>query len=540
MRRVDFDPLDEQDRKDAALAENEVGVLPKVIGTNIRAQHPAILQFLTQPANIVWFKSMSGHRALGLEEWFNRVARVPDWHEPFMQAFDAAAEHGIGWMRVAAEPATPLGFAPRYVPNVLFAFPKGCKDIQRAAMVGYGVDLSIPDLRLLAQSQGFVPEWESILQISPQTELQEYKQIWHMYYRASDLSVWCFWFDGKKMLSKPKQFQFYVNADGTTAPCPDYPFFALKYNITSEEDFDMFQGRADLDGPQQIAVQALQTAGVNGAILASRFFPTMDKKEDMDFVQSVVLEPYKLSNKLITTNQLTYPPMHVFEAARAIRMENTQDAGHMDLSVTSQGYRKSAKEVQLASNISSGQDALLTAPLSSTIVAVYTAIFLGVQQHYSSGFKKVAQLAAIEPLAAQELLNDSYVLCAAGAEEYLKREALLAAIEQSFGLVASNPVISQLLQEEYLTIRFPHLAGKLKAALDNQPIISALIETVRASADSIPEHRNELLDFADQASARLLGVAPSSSDRTSPPTNAPTDGEPPTPSGGSNLRPGNA
>ncbi len=526
--------MNKVDREEAALADNEIGVLPQVVAANIKAQHPEMLQFLTEPANVVWLTTQYGDRALPLEQWFNKMVRTANWEVPFLCAADAAAEHGVGWLYVEHTKEHQSGFKVKFVQNRHFALPKGCEDIQRAAMLGYAVKLSVADLRTHAQALGFRAEWENEFDLTPQTELHEYRTAWHMYYRDQSNTVMCFWFSGKKVMTEPKPLQFFISADGATVPYTQYPFVPCQYETTSELEYDKMQGRSALDAPEQIAIQALQTAGVNGALNAARSIPFSEDKTNLDFEQKLTLKPGVLANKRIEFMQPNFPPMHVFNASAMLRNQNAQSAGHTDIAMAGQSYRKSAKEIQLAANISQGQSMLLTSSLSRAVVEVYTMVFEGIKQHYSSGWRNMTLLNALEPEVAKALPH-TYILSAAGREEYLKREALLASIEQSFGLISANPVLAQLLQEEYLTVRFPHLATKVTQALNNTPIIEALIETIRALADGNPDRRNELLSFADQASSRLLGVASSSADRTSAPTDAPTSGEAPPPSGGSEL-----
>lgn len=341
---------------------NETFIGRRIIAENMQRELPTFIQYLQQSYRHV---NASGpgvpiHVLNAIEAEYTRGHRTNNWLTPELQAINALALHGRGFMMVVPDPDNRvLQTRVEYVPTEDVIYPINLRDFQAAPMIAVRYRVPLTTFEEWAREKKWKQNVVDAVKKQEAHDRAVTKQVpvFLVMVRFQGV-VHHFWYvssPGEEILSTAIEPLFVgkMRKDGQPVPASVYPVFPHYYQITENPVLVERKGRARLDMHDQEAATMGWTAFINGNLRASEIYMAVDQAaltENPEIAQtSEIIKPGVVSKQKLIFYSPKAPEAGALVALQALRTENASGAGQVDFAAQNrQDSRKTATELQAA------------------------------------------------------------------------------------------------------------------------------------------------------------------------------------------------
>lgn len=491
VRRAHVDT--EQLKLQKRLDENDVMVSLRVIDQNIRAEVPPFIAFLKQSDRLAVFRDSLGAEINleKLEVEFSRVCKYPMWEFDFFRWIDGAILHGRNFMEVVYDTTKPGHVRFEHVGTENLIFDKKAKRLEDCKRVLRKYCLTSVTLADAVKKFGFVESAVTKLRKTKETgsdnDPESYYDVYRVYVKMDGV-VHTFWYskDVDEPLTIPQplyngvkkqQVEIIPSADSMGieekvfyVPAEEsfYPFVALFYYITEQEDLVEHQGRGELDYAKQDASTSIWSSFLTALgdaqhVMASPKNPVSGAAPKQT---DAVINNNRIWTEPMDFFHKPYPDPIILEALKHMDRKNAEDIQQLGWQAMMNKDRKTAREVQAIEGqqnlVNSVQITLFSAALSELYVKAWRIIQSCAQQNLIP-FCQISDSAGNDT----QLVKGNYIIIASGEADVVKRGEKIAAMQQDWPVMQGTPV-KDIFLREYLRIRYPQDYQKFWQAIDQQ------------------------------------------------------------------------
>lgn len=464
-----------------------------LIDTNIRAEQPSLVQYLTQSRRSIIFASPNNTPIDGIEKLeanFTTVARTLGWEIPFIRCFDGAQAHGWDSVEVVFDAEEPGGFRFEHVGHGSLVFNTESEDIEAQEVVLRKINLTSKQLREYVEKFGFSSEAvEELIDKSGKSEHEQ--DCPHTVYKGwykKDGVVYNFWYkqDLREYLMEPRILflgrrnvttQPVIQTDEIGEPLIDpaydqpmmdypellenkYPVIVYRYIESSDPRITETRGRVKLDEAAQEAAGAIQTGLVNGILRASNVYaapaihPTNQAPNDAPKITKTVLANGSVYDQPLTFFGPKYPDQSVMAALEAIVRQNKAENARVDMAAMSRkDSNKTATEIASANEKSNEL---------STVQVILVSIFI--RNCYSRAWSIYQNLVLQQKIQITDqslaaLFPAKYIIKSSGDVDVIQRQEHITKMMQSWPVISSTPMAAAFL-EDIIRYQFPEDAER--------------------------------------------------------------------------------
>lgn len=510
---IDVDAM----RANGALLPHQIVIGQRIIDINISRELPDYVAHLTQARRYAIFEPIDKTVQVdtnALEMEFRRVMTYDGYIIPYIMFADSTKLHGWGIVDVCYDPAKPGAVSVEFVSAGNLFFDPRVRDIQQAPLIARRYEITSVDLAAFAKEYAFDPAVTAQLRekLENQEKLadgqpQECNYIYRTFYKVDGI-VYAGWYskDLQQFLRLAEPFYNGVDKQIETPPEIDpanptmpmapivqwvpaeeteYPFVLSLNRITEDEPIVASVGRASMDYYTQEAATALWTAFVNGCVEASNvmWYP---KEPNMDAPAAPKQIDFEIRHGAIFNQPMEafappFPSSQLPGALDMLRTQNAEDTNQVAFAVNNRkDTRKTATEIEAATTQDSQMTSVSTTIWATTLGKIANAAWRIVQSQALQdkiAFVLKAPAEQIDPATQQpvvapptndvELIGREYKVIPAGTVDFAERVEQINSMQSDFPIIkgtAAEPVF----MEEYLRLKYPAIADKLIAPLQQQ------------------------------------------------------------------------
>lgn len=515
------------------LLEDEIYIPKRLIDRRIKEEVPIQVNFITSSDRLLVLKCLNdeSYNPENLERAFATYMRYPGWIIPWIRAFDATALHGGCALEVAFDPSKPFYCRLDYIRRDDLMFPKDATSIQGCEHIVRRYFFRPFELETFPDEYNFdKSEVKKLLTSYTGSKRADKIPIYRVFTKVNGI-VYVWWHSGtcNGFLKPPEplklgiydKFEAYAFSkslsDGDiNAKIPDqlpisnYPIFWLSYELIEDNELLASRGRVHRDLADQEAISALWTAIINGAIKASRIYPSFinDPSSPAGVSENTPLKGNTIYNREIKIQRVDYPAAELLTVAQQASVDATAMTGRVDFAAFNRrDSRKTAREISAALQQQEVLSSGVLASQSSTILDIYLLCWqIGISQVLLGNIKF--------PVSSEEIINHEFRFAFSGDTDVIQRSTRMNVIMQTFGILQNTPVGPEILV--YLVENFfPEKASQWVPIIrsgDPTKLVAAAADLLKTTVPLAPEEkRNELLQFINTLQSYVqqrTGISP--------------------------------
>jgi len=478
--------------------EDETYIAVRLVDTNIKAELPPFVSYVTQSRRSLIFESPVGAPIPGIEKLehvFTVAARYEGWEKPFIKTADGAISLGWDWVEVELDITKPGHFSVSHVGHSRLLFDQEAENIQDQELVIRLVEYS--KINLMDDMRLYQFDPKQVKKILDDTSENQQKikdilyKVYKVYFKKGGF-VYLGWYGGEKTddwLKVPEPF-WLGRCDTTLPPSvktgkinpangqeilnyphlqeSEYPFYALPYIESENPKITKLRGRCFLDEPAQEGASALMSAVVNGTMRASNVYgspaPVNNPVSQLDTAAPKQLDCKlrhgNIYDKPIVFWNPPYPPDTPIKVLEMLATANKAETSQVNYAANNRkDSRKTAEEIKASTQDEQQLTAVQVTTLSGFMRSVYARC-------YSIYANRVQQAKITVSPDIQALVKGVYVLRAAGDIDVIERQEKMQKLMQSWPVLKGTPIMNEFLKI-YLRAAFPDDAETLIPMLDS-------------------------------------------------------------------------
>lgn len=524
----DVDINNEALRKAGKLDEDESLIPDRVIDTNIQREIPPFINYLKNSRRIAIFTCISNPELTDtqkLELEFTRGMTYPNWETPFYKELDGAATHGWDAMEVVYDESKPLNVGLEQVGHDKLFFPKSCLDIQDAASIIRGYDVTINQLKGFVENFAFDKEQVGRL-ISARANKNDAPETLRIYKKFCkyDSQVYVSWFSLEhgcdNWLKQPIPLVLGISKKQTVQvpqtimgpmgipqqvmqpqeqwvdePIRQYPIFILPYRETEKPLVIDHKGRVFLDKYKQEAMTSILSSFVTGLYRATQIYAARGSDDgtgsSLKEENNVTLVGNRILNKPVNFFHSDYPDPMVLKALQYFDVANAAETNQVSFAATNrQDSRKTAREIDSAEQQQSLLNSVQLTLFSTHIRSIYSIVWMIVQSQALQGKIKFLQIKIQVPqqnpmtqspvvgpdgqpmieevwVNNEEELKQIYDIRAAGDVDVIQRSEKIQQMKQDWPVI-SMTILKDVFLAELIRLQYPDSGDKWAKILETQ------------------------------------------------------------------------
>lgn len=482
----------------------------RLVDSNIRAEQPSILAYITQSRRSIIFASPDAIPIDGiekLEQDFTTKARYLQWEVPFIRCTDGSAAHGWDSLEVIFDIDAPGNFCFEHIGHDRLVFSTDCEELESQEVIGIKKNLTAKQLRAFVQKDGWnSAQVEALIAQSSKVAgvVNANCEVFKMYYKKNDIVYIC-WYGRycSDYLKAPAQLfmgvrdieagKVRVNPDDpmdlTTdyPPMPEteYPIVIETYIESNDPRIIELSGRVKLDEASQEAVSAIQSGLVNGTLRAANIYAS-PKASNINSnpnaapsQTNVVLANGAIYDQPLEFFHTPYPDPSVIQSLQTIVTQNKQEQGQINFSVLNRkDSGKTATEVQAANQASTELTSVQVILLSIFIRSCYAKAWRIYQNRVLQGGivirdPELLQLFGdniqVDPATMRVIACEApafYTIKSSGDVDVIQRQEHLQKLLQGWPVFSKTSLADEYLKD-IIRCSFPEDAERYIGVLDN-------------------------------------------------------------------------
>lgn len=507
-RALDIDV--EAMRADGRVLPHQTIIGQRIIDINISRAITDYVSYLTQSRRLAIFEPVNKALQIDtnlLEMEFRRVLTYDGWISDYTKWADCSLCHGWGAVDGCYDPSKPGAYSVEFISagNLMFDYRVKC--IQQAPMVARRFEVTTVDLREFALDYAFdaattkelydkLDEREKGAPSMP----EECNYIYKVFFKESGVVQTC-WYskDLQKYLKPPEPFYNGVDRQQIKPVVPDpanptitapqvewvpedeteYPFFINMVRLTEDEPIQNSFGFAIRDFYTQEAATSIWSATVNGTVEASNVMwapknPNLEAPIAPKQL-SMIVEHGAIWDTPMEAFHPPYPPENLPRTLEMLRSQNAEDTNQISFAVNNRrDTRKTATEIEAAQAQDTQMSSVAVTNWATAIGSLLNHAWRVIKSQALRGKITFCQVAIPGQASGDtkyannvELISTEYKILPAGTVDYVERIERINSMQTDWPIVgptAAGPVFL----EEYLRIKYPTIADKLIAPLQQQ------------------------------------------------------------------------
>lgn len=470
----------EAERKAARIGADELYIPQHIIDTNIRREQPLFISYLTASARTVIFSDDETPAAncTVIERDFTRRTRYDGWQFPLFRAVDGMQQNGYSIIELVADTSKPGHMILQDVAYGDFGYSLDSKSIQSCEMLTRRYHLTKTQLLAMCDPKTFGFNLAQVKKVigykkSPNEDgkHQSLYCVEKVMFRVGGfvMVAWASHIAGDDWLRAPKYLSIgrkeqNVMGEWVDAKETQYPYFLVPYTISENTKIREYHGRVYLDQDYQEGASSLMssfvTAHRRGSYLMFSKESDFDPNADVVTQSNVIPKSGAVINSKVKQFQLAAPDSSMLNAIQSLVSANQQENSQINYAAQNrQDSRKTATEIQAATQSSQQLSTVQLALFSSSIKAIYQTFFEVVRSRIMAG--------AINDVTAEvkEFYARQYTLKPAGDVDVVERQQKVQSMMGAWGVLQATPA-ADLFLKKYIQMQFPDDAAEYITALD--------------------------------------------------------------------------
>lgn len=489
-RQLRYSAIDvEAERKAERLAPDELYVAQHIIDMNIRREQGVYINYVTSSQRALIMKDLENpSMETGvIEHDFTLRTRYDSWQFPWFRSIDGMQQNGYSIMELVLDTSKPGHLALQDVAFEDFGYSLDSKNLQSCEMVVRRYYYTKTQLLMMCDptTWGFSREQINKVVTAKDAEAQDYKEtslftIEKVMFRLNGVVqvAWAcsdrcdYWIRAPRPLHIGRLMLNTASGKWEEAYETNYPYFLVPYNVNENNVIKELKGRAYLDQDSQEAQSSLMSCFVTAHRRASYLMfskdSEIDPNNDVVTQSNIVPKSGAVINSKVRQFQLNAPGADMLSAIQALASANMQENSQINYAAQNrQDSRKTATEIQAATQSSQQLSVVQVAIFSTALKAIYSEFFSVMRSRIMGGLLVVAP-------TLLELYKREYILKPAGDVDVVERLQKIQSMQQAWPVVQNTPMAAPFLSK-LVTMMFPEDAATYVAALEQgDPKVKAL------------------------------------------------------------------
>lgn len=482
---------------------NDETVIPaRTIDTNIRREKAPYVKYLEQSTSVLSFSDPNNPNFNygPLQNWHTDLVRYGDWKLAHLFNIDSLLLHGTSYMEVVYDPSKPSFTDVEFVRRDYLLMPPGSKSIQGCTRVYRMFELTKSQFAQVSEKYGF--DKEQVKKIKDRARSDEgLIKIFKGFMRDDQGTVNVAWrgdtttCDNWLLAPAPLNLGIFAGLDETSKkPIAQklkiYPIFDFPYHVEEDGVILDVQGRAALDLHVQDALTSLWSSTVNGAVRASRFYPTR-KTAPGDTPRNQELFVLKHGHVFegdFDVFQPAWPNAIAISAAQQLAVNKSQEMGSVDFAAMNRNdTAKTATELNYAREEADSLGGVNISLFSRSMLQVETLRWIilvsNLKLELDAGVPPDRLSRRLPPTVPPELVTSPTLVIAMAADaQVIRRAQRQSKFKEYVPLVAGTPYAMPFLKDMLADIfpeEFPRWEKEAGALDQSRQMLALMFEFVK-------------------------------------------------------------
>ncbi len=496
------------------LKEDEVYTPARLIDTNIRAEQPSLIQYITQSRRSIIFSSLDGAAVDGiekLEQDFTNKARYLEWEIPFVQNTDGTQAHGWASIEICFDPSFPGNFYLEPIPHERLKFALDSEDIEAQELVAVQKNLTSSELKSLV-AEGFSQEQVEKL-ISSNAKAQGrgdcINVCYKVFFKQDDLVHVAWWAPMCDDYLKAPEPLFLGMRDFSSLPEKDtvdeatgevikgdyppiyeseFPIVLRKYTESSDPRIIEINGRVKFDEAAQEAASALQSSMVNASLRSANVYaspkatPLDQMPSDLPMLTDIVIGNGRLFSRPVDFFTTPAPAGSMLQFFQAVVTSNKSETSQVNFAaLTRKDSEKTATEINAAAQAKNELSSVQVILLSIFIRKVYAKCWRIYQNRVLQGKIIIRDVSLLNLFGVDIQIDEAtgaviackkatrYIIKSSGDVDVIQRQEHLQRLLQGWEVFGKTPLSMEYLKD-IIRFSFPEDAVRYLNVLEQSQV----------------------------------------------------------------------